>query len=98
MRSPLVNSHSRFCGTAFKGYLTLQQIFFERRHDLSYLIDLCVPLDDDFGQFRVEADELTPYAVEFRYPDALPVMPLEHAQAAVEAAERIYAFVVARLA
>ena len=36
-------------------------------------------------------------AVEFRYPDALPLMPLEPAQMAVDSAERIYAFALARL-
>ncbi|MFQ5614365.1 MAG: hypothetical protein ACE5H9_19760 [Anaerolineae bacterium] len=46
---------------------------------------------------RAEADELTPYAVEFRYPDALPVMPLELARAAAGTARRIYTFVMARL-
>ncbi len=51
----------------------------------------------DFEQFRADADELTPYAVEYRYPDALPLMPLEPAQATVDTAERIYAFVLARL-
>ena len=49
-------------------------------HDLNYLIDLCVTLDRDFEQFRAEADELTPYAVEYRYPDALPLLPSEPAQ------------------
>ena len=52
--------------------LTFHKVSFERRHDLSYLIDLCASLDRDFEQWRPQADELTPYAVEFRYPDALP--------------------------
>ena len=50
-----------------------------------------------FGQFRINADELTPYAVEFRYPDALPLIPLEPARVAADTADRIYEFVVARL-
>jgi len=93
-----VGFHAQQCAEkALKGYLTLHQIPFEYRHDLNYLIDLCVPLDSDFEQFRAQADELTPYAVEFRYPDALPLMPLELARAAVGTAARIYAFVAARL-
>jgi len=44
-----------------------------------------------------EADELTPYAVEFRYPDALPLVPFETAQAAVETADQIYDFIAERL-
>ena len=93
-----VGFHAQQCAEkALKGYLTLRQIPFERRHDINYLIDLCVPSDDDFEKFRAEADKLTPYAVEFRYPDALPRMPLEPARLAVDTADRIYAFVAARL-
>jgi hypothetical protein len=43
---------------------------------LNYLIDLCAPLDLGFEQFRAPADELNPYAVESRYPDTLPLVPL----------------------
>jgi HEPN domain-containing protein len=93
-----VGFHAQQCAEkALKGFLTFHQAPFERRHDLNYLIDLCAPLDHDFEQFRAEADELTPYAVEFRYPDALPLMPLEMAQAAVGTAARIYAVVLDRL-
>jgi HEPN domain-containing protein len=93
-----VGFHAQQCAEkALKGFLTLHQVPFERRHDLNYLIDLCTPLDRAFEQFRAEVDELTPYAVEFRYPDALPLVPLELAQAAVGTAGRVYAFVLARL-
>lgn len=93
-----VGFHAQQCAEkALKAYLTLHQILFERRHDLNYLIDLCLPLEGEFEQFRAEADELTPYAVEFRYPDALSPMFLASAGAAVDTAERIYAFTKARL-
>jgi HEPN domain-containing protein len=93
-----VGFHAQQCAEkALKGFLTFRQTPFERRHDLNYLIDLCAPLDPDFEQFRAKVDELTPYAVEFRYPDALPLMPLEPARAAVDTAGRVYAFVVARI-
>jgi HEPN domain-containing protein len=93
-----VGFHAQQCAEkALKAYLTLHQIRFERRHDLNYLIDLCLSLEGDFEQFRAEADELTPYAVEFRYPEALPPLSLESVSAAVDTAEHIYAFVEARL-
>jgi HEPN domain-containing protein len=93
-----VGFHAQQCAEkALKGFLALHRVPFERRHDLNYLIDLCAPLDRDFEQFRAEADELTPYAVEFRYLDALPLMPLEPTRAAVDTADRIYAFVVDRI-
>jgi HEPN domain-containing protein len=93
-----IGFHAQQCAEkAIKAYLTFHHVPFERRHDLNYLIDLCVPLDTDFEQFRAEVDELTPYAVEFRYPDALPPIPLTSAQVTVEIAERIYAFVIERV-
>jgi HEPN domain-containing protein len=93
-----VGFHAQQCAEkALKAYLTFHHVSFERRHDLNYLIDLCVPLDSGFEPFRAPADELTPYAVEFRYPDTLPLVPLEPVRAAVGAAEHIYAFVANRL-
>jgi HEPN domain-containing protein len=93
-----IGFHAQQCAEkALKGFLIFHRVPFKRLHDLNYLIDLCAPHDPAFEQFRVEADELTPYAVEFRYPDALPPMLLEPLQAAVDKAELIYIFVLARL-
>ena len=96
--SESVGFHAQQCAEkALKGFLTFHRVPFERRHDLNYLIDLCLSVDGDFERFRADVDELTPYAVEFRYPDALPLLPLEPARAVVDTAERIYDFVVVRL-
>jgi HEPN domain-containing protein len=93
-----VGFHAQQCvEKALKSYLTLHGIPFEYRHDLSYLIDLCAPLDEGFERFRAHADQLTPYAVEFRYPDALPTVPLSSVRAAVNTAERIFSFVSERV-
>lgn len=90
--------HAQQCvEKALKGYLTLHQVSFQRRHDLSYLLDLCLPVDEDFSQFYADVDELTPYAVEFRYPDALIAISPGHIWTIIEIAERIYAFILARL-
>jgi HEPN domain-containing protein len=93
-----VGFHAQQCAEkALRAYLTFHHVSFGRRHDLNYLIDLCAPLDPGFERFRAPADELTPYAVEFRYPDTLPLMPLEPVRAAVDTAGHIYAFVADRL-
>ena len=93
-----IGFHAQQCTEkALKAYLTLRRVRFERRHDLNYLIDLCTPLDSAFDQLRSEADELTPYAVEYRYPDALPLLSLDAARSTVETANRIYAFVLAHM-
>ena len=93
-----IGFHAQQCAEkALKAYLTFQQISFERRHDLSYLIDLCIPHEPDFAQFRILADMLTPYAVEFRYPEALTPLAIEPVREGVAAAQLIYAFVVGLL-
>jgi HEPN domain-containing protein len=93
-----IGFHAQQCAEkAIKSYLVLHSIRFERRHDLSYLIDLCVPLDLGFESFRASADELTPYAVEFRYPDTLAAVSVDLARATVDTARRIYTFVRDRL-
>lgn len=93
-----VGFHAQQCAEkAIKGFLVFHSVDFERRHDLNYLIDLCVPISQDFEQFRPEADELTPYAVEYRYPDMPADFSVQEARAAVDTARRIYAFVLARL-
>lgn len=93
-----IGFHAQQCAEkALKGFLTFRRISFERRHDLNYLIDLCASVDRDFEQLRAEADELTPYAVEYRYPDALPSIPLQPALGTAEIAERFYRFVLVRL-
>ena len=93
-----IGFHAQQCAEkALKALLTLRRVRFERRHDLNYLIDLCAPLDPAFEQLRSDADELTPYAVEYRYPDALPLLSLATASSTVETATRIYTFVLNRL-
>jgi HEPN domain-containing protein len=93
-----IGFHAQQCAEkALKAFLTLRQVRFERRHDLNYLIDLCTPLDSAFDQLRSEADELTPYAVEYRCSDALSFLSLDAARSTVETANRIYAFVLAHM-
>jgi HEPN domain-containing protein len=93
-----IGFHAQQCAEkALKGFLISRRVPFERRHDLNYLIDLCMPHEPGFGQFRAAADELTPYAVEFRYPDAPSVVSLDSARTAVAIAERVYRFVLVRL-
>lgn len=55
-----------------KGYLTSESIRFEKKHDLTYLLSLCP--DRRFEKFSDFCEELSPFAVEIRYPgDFAPV-------------------------
>jgi len=55
-----------------KAILVYERIPFERRHDLRYLAELTQ--DPATLRHRDLFDELTPYAVETRYPGDAPVL------------------------
>jgi HEPN domain-containing protein len=94
-----VGFHAQQCAEkALKAFLTGWRAQFERRHDLSYLIDLCQAHDSGFEQFRAGADELTPYAVEFRYPETPAAVTLDSVKSAVILARQIYQFALSRAA
>lgn len=54
-----------------KGFLVHHNTEFEKEHDLDYLLDLCCQIDSSFDSLRDIAENLTPYAVESRYPGDL---------------------------
>jgi len=59
-----------------KGYLTYKNVKTSRTHDISFLLELCIELDEDFSSLDIEALEgLTFYAVEVRYPDSFIYHP-----------------------
>jgi HEPN domain-containing protein len=55
-----------------KAYLVKQSVEFERKHDLGYLLQ--VTNDTQLQLYGDLLDELTPFAVELRYPGDLPVI------------------------
>ena len=76
---------------ALKAFLTYHDIEFEKTHDLTELLALCIKVEPAFQPWQEVAQELTPYAVQFRYPaDVLEPerseaeSALQHAQAFVD--------------
>ena len=76
---------------ALKAFLTYHDIVFEKTHDLRVLLEQSISVEPAFEQWREVAEELTPYAVQFRYPgDVLEPerseaeRALQHAQAFVD--------------
>lgn len=62
------------------------------------LIGDCAEVDPDFAHFLEEANLLTPYYIETRYPaDPPPVYSREEAQMAIGTAERIRQFMRTKL-
>ena len=79
-----------------KAYLVFLDIPFEKTHEIGELITKCEEKDKEISALKEEADELTDYAVEVRYPDELVVPTLEEAKEALEIAKKVKEFVLRR--
>ncbi len=81
---------------AFKAFLVHHDVEFEKKHNLSVLVDLCKAIEPRFADFHNAAILLTPYATIYRYPgEFFEVMPdVEQVQVALELAKKILDFVV----
>jgi len=79
---------------AIKGYLTYQDILFQKTHNLVALLALCIPLEPSFGEWRTMATTLTPYATDFRYPGEVLAPAQSEADQAFEMAAAFVNFVV----
>ena len=79
---------------AIKGYLTYQDILFQKTHNLVSLLALCIPFEPDFGEWRAMAVRLTPYATEFRYPGEVLAPEQSEADQAFEMAAAFVKFVI----
>ena len=69
----------------------------QKTHNLEDLIAICSEKDDTFLSLRPEANKLTPYAVEARYPGAMEGISVKEAKEAVKSAEMIKLFVKKKL-
>lgn len=80
-----------------KGFLTARGQEVEKTHVLGDLLDKCAPVDAAFEELRDACERLKGYAVEIHYPNDPNEPDAEEARAALDAAERICAFVRERL-
>ncbi len=79
---------------SLKAYLTYQNVTFRKTHDLDVLIDLCTLSEPSFQDLKYEADTLTPYATEFRYPSDIVEPEISEAEEALTMADSILSFVI----
>ena len=77
-----------------KAFLVLQSIRFERVHNLSYLMELCQKQNPLLSEIRINVDELSPFAVEIRYPGDLLEIELKEAKEILQTTEKILGFLV----
>jgi len=71
-----------------KAFLTWHQIEFPKTHDIDEILDLVAKVDSKLAKSLRNANILTDYAVEIRYPGDAPELTLEQAREAVKVAEK----------
>ena len=83
---------------ALKAWLTANETVFPKTHSLEDVLDLCLPTNADFEQFRDHCEKLTPLVHEFRYPDEVDQPDPDRAAEVLKLAEELYAFCKEQLA
>ena len=98
--------HTQQCAEkALKGFLAFKRSEIKKTHNLAELLMQCVVFDPDFESLLLDADDLTPKAVEYRYPDDFieiedpsQLFPdIEEVESAIIKAKRIFDFVQSKL-
>jgi len=80
---------------AVKAFLVLADQRFEKTHDVRLLVEQASAFEPRFAQLLPDGELLTPYATEFRYPDAPSEPTAEEFGEAVRSAETVLQFVLA---
>jgi HEPN domain-containing protein len=81
-----------------KAYSLLLGISFTKTHEIGELITKCEDKDKELSAFKEEADKLTDYAIDVRYPEEPFEPTLEEAKEALEIAKKIKELVLSRIA
>ncbi len=79
---------------ALKAFLVFHSVRFDRVHNLSYLMEICEKQNAGFASFRETADELTPFAVEIRYPGTIMGLPLQEAKKILAITEDVLVYII----
>ena len=74
-----------------KAFLREHDVDFPRTHDLEALLEMCSQIERDFDQLSVDAQTLTDYASDIRYPGVIAIR--SEAEEALAAAARIRKFI-----
>ena len=80
-----------------KAYLVRHQVEFSKTHNIMLLLNLCATIDAAFLTELADADMLTDYAVEIRYPDDWYEPGMEETELALELTLKVRDFVLKRL-
>ena len=80
-----------------KAFLVHHQIYFTKTHKIMELLELCATVDSSFPDELQDADNLTDYAVEIRYPDVWLEPEIKDVKEALAIAKKVKEFVLERL-
>ena len=80
-----------------KAYMVSLDIKFEKKHGLSYLLDLINEKEEVSDEFYEMLEKLEDYAVEIRYPDDWFEPTGEEAEEACEIAKKVKEFVLKKI-
>lgn len=94
----MVCYHMQPCVAKYlKAFLAFHQTSFRHTHDLAELIGQCKEIDPEFGElFASQADTLTIYGTEIRYPDDFYIPSREEAASCVQIALNARQFIRSR--
>lgn len=86
--------HTQQCAEkALKAYLSYKQQPPQKSHNLRLLVELCEEIDESFAELIYEAEELSPFATAYCYPDMIMEPEAGEVQDATHKAEQIFDFV-----
>jgi len=81
-----------------KGYLVFHRVDFRKTHDIAELIELCKSVSEEFEElYSLEADSLTIYAADIRYPDDFYMPTIEETKGCIEIVTKVMGFVKEKL-
>jgi HEPN domain-containing protein len=80
-----------------KAFLVLHQVEFPKTHDIGKLLGWVAGIDAPLAEALRDADSLTPFGVEVRYPTDAPELLPGGETTALDIARRVKAAVMARL-
>jgi len=80
-----------------KAFLVYKDISYPQSHNLSDLVMKCLQADKSFSSIQRDAETLTPYAVEIRYPDDFYMPSEEEAEEAYAISIKIRDFILPRI-
>ena len=77
-----------------KAYLVARNIDFPKTHDLKYLLNACIKVNDKFSSIEQNVFSLITYAITPRYPDEIDELTIEDANEAFNNATLIQTFIL----